>query len=96
MKVPLHVKCAYDKKVKLGRTVTVTYTVTNSLTTLKKVYVSMFNEKDTNCLVAGEIISSVDLMPGQEYNFVYNVIPLKLGMLDLPPFSVSTKHPNPT
>lgn len=39
------------------------------------------------------MVSSVDLMPGQEYKFTYKVIPLKLGMLELPRFSISKRHP---
>ena len=44
-------------------------------------------------MVAGELISQVDLMPNQQYTFKYRVIPMKLGMVELPPFSVSKKHP---
>jgi len=35
--------------------------------------------------------SEVDLMPLEEYKFVYNVVPFKLGMLELPKFSISRK-----
>ena len=75
----------------MGRALTVAYIVTNRMPFPDKVYISL-DCKETKCLVAGELASTVELMPGAEYTFKYNVIPLQLGMLDLPPFSVSKRQ----
>lgn len=45
-------------------------------------------------MMAGETVSLVDLMPWQDYTFVYQFIPLKLGVLELPTFSISRKPPS--
>lgn len=56
-------------------------------------YISLeFDKRDF--LVAGEIQSEVELMPGEEYTFTYNLVPLKLGQLELPRFSLSRASPS--
>ena len=39
--------------------------------------------------IGGELKSQVPLMPGEKYNFHYNVIPLQIGRLSLPKFNLA-------
>jgi hypothetical protein len=43
--------------------------------------------------VAGEQASNVNFMPYQDYEFIYNMVPMQLGVLDLPAFSISKYGP---
>jgi len=79
-KAPLDLKCKFNYKVVLGRALTVTYTVTSKMPFVDKVCISLDHRQTLSCLVAGELVSTVELMPGIEYTFKYNVIPLQLGM----------------
>ena len=75
-KAPIDLKCTLNsKKVVMGRALTLTYTVTNKMPYPDKVCISL-DCKETKCLVAGELVSTVELMPGADYTFKYNVIPL--------------------
>jgi hypothetical protein len=43
-------------------------------------------------LVAGELASSVELMPWSDsYTFTFTIVPMKLGIQHLPQFSISRK-----
>ena len=39
--------------------------------------------------ISGELKTFLPLMPRERYNFSYNVIPLQIGRLSLPKFSVA-------
>jgi len=45
-----------------------------------------------NYLIAGELLTNVDLMPlSDSYTFAYTIVPLKLGIQNLPQFSISRR-----
>ena len=45
-----------------------------------------------NYLVAGELFTNVDFMPlSDSYTFTYTVVPMKLGIQNLPQFSISRR-----
>jgi hypothetical protein len=88
---PVLVTCSFKERAIIGKHFTLTFTVVNTIPNkILQTYVSMNCER-SEFLFAGEMQSEVDLMPLEEYKFVYNVVPFKLGMLELPKFSISRK-----
>ena len=76
------------------------YHVKNLTEEILSVYVSIGIEIGPNeqpsFLVAGETVTKIEIMPSNEvYTFTYTFVPLKLGMLDLPNFTISKLRPNP-
>ena len=51
-------------------------------------------EESPAFFVAGELNSMIDFMPFEDYKFTYNMIPLQLGVLDLPALSISKYSTN--
>ena len=100
VKVPLQVSCTHLSRVKLGEAMVVKFSVKNISDEVLVVWVGMGAEIDLkdkeaqSFLMAGESMSQVNLMPFvDEYTFTYTFVPMKLGMLDLPNFSVSKLKP---
>lgn len=99
MKAPIKVTIQHPNRTKLNEPFQVKFTVQNTSEEVFPVQVTYGAENWAmprgnvpSYLIAGELLTNIDLMPlSDSYTFAYTIVPLKLGIQNLPQFSISRR-----
>ena len=92
MKIPIKVFCHHNSKAKLGEPFLCQFKLRNISEDVLSVYVSLGTEysgmgqvDQPPFLIGGQSVCKIDLYPrADKYVFKYTLVPMKLGILELP------------